>query len=382
MTNEIQKALQTLRDNAESDFERHRIDVLERDLTNPPTVEIIDDKHQRFLGISFRKRKEGHYFNPCLSIYRLVWLYHYGELPPKAIIHHIDHDKNNNNITNLIPMLPEEHRKHHAKGGFGHNGNRQKLPQITLTCSLCGKTYSGYYKVNDSRCPDCRKQIYREKAKQRARHKASEKRAKRLSESYHNSGIRQCQNCGEAYYYDAGHRNGRWHSEKYCSVECAKIGGAKANKVDRSRVCLVCGKQFEYKHKCQKTCSPECGRVLTLQAIKSRPLKRVISHCELCGKEIEHLPSDKPRFCSQDCVHKYMAKVNTKTEHVSPKEIRTCICCGKPFRVTKTAAKQWCSPECHQRLRTKQCPICGMMFAPKKKTQECCSKKCARHNHA
>lgn len=45
-TPEVQAALAVLRANAENDFEHHRLDVLERDLTAPPVVEVIDDKHQ------------------------------------------------------------------------------------------------------------------------------------------------------------------------------------------------------------------------------------------------------------------------------------------------------------------------------------------------
>ncbi|MBR0060330.1 MAG: hypothetical protein IJP68_02515 [Selenomonadaceae bacterium] len=36
LNNEVQNALTVLRANAENNFERHRLDVLERDLINPP----------------------------------------------------------------------------------------------------------------------------------------------------------------------------------------------------------------------------------------------------------------------------------------------------------------------------------------------------------
>ena len=39
MTDKVRVALAVLRDAAENDFERHRLDVLERDLTTPPVVE-------------------------------------------------------------------------------------------------------------------------------------------------------------------------------------------------------------------------------------------------------------------------------------------------------------------------------------------------------
>ena len=42
----VDQLLAELRELADTDFERHRIDVLERDLIAPPQVEQIDDKHQ------------------------------------------------------------------------------------------------------------------------------------------------------------------------------------------------------------------------------------------------------------------------------------------------------------------------------------------------
>ena len=51
----VAELLAELRDLTENDFERHRINVLERDLTSPPTVEIIDDTHQRFNGVTYSK---------------------------------------------------------------------------------------------------------------------------------------------------------------------------------------------------------------------------------------------------------------------------------------------------------------------------------------
>ena len=52
-TPEVVAALAVLREHAENDFERHRLDVLERDLTTPPQVEVIDEKTQIFAGVTF-----------------------------------------------------------------------------------------------------------------------------------------------------------------------------------------------------------------------------------------------------------------------------------------------------------------------------------------
>lgn len=218
MTDEVRKALQTLRDNATNDFERHRIDVLERDLTEPPKVEIVDDKHQRFLGINFRKNSKGYYFPNSLSLHQFVYGYFNETLPNGCDIHHDDHNKDNNDASNLIPLTKYEHGKVHG-------------------------------------------QVWHNQAK-------AERKAERMSKPYHGSGIRDCTVCGRPYYYDA--RNSK---RLTCSSECEKAlrkSKNKSRRADRSKTCVVCGKPFEYKHshKNQKACSPKCGRILSQRTLQ------------------------------------------------------------------------------------------------------------------
>lgn len=305
MTDEVRRALQTLRDNASNDFERHRIDVLERDLTNPPRVEVIDDKHQSFLGISFRKRKGGHYFNPMMSIYRLVWIYYRGELPPHAIIHHIDENKANNDIENLRSMEVSAHMKLHRRA--------DKNDSNLFVCQRCGVTFESI--ANRAMyCSTCRKKRQRERQRKKDEHKRLDEETKRLNEATRRiesiaGGIRTCPICNRLFFNYRDHRHG--HADrKTCSAECEqKLREQKhaEQRVDRTKICEVCGKPFKYFHKKQKTCSPECGHVLSARAAKGKEIaERVISKCEMCGKEIRHKTSEHPRFCSNDCVCKYM----------------------------------------------------------------------------
>ena len=72
MNEQVLTALEVLRNFAENDFERHRIDVLERDFTEPPKAEVIDDKHQKFNDFVFYKDLREHY-TLSISIQRFVW---------------------------------------------------------------------------------------------------------------------------------------------------------------------------------------------------------------------------------------------------------------------------------------------------------------------
>ena len=130
-TPEVVVALAVLRANAENDFERHRINVLERDLTAPPQVEVIDDTYQKFNDVVFHKNKQGHYVTSSTGIHRFVWQYYVGDIPEGYHVHHVDFDKANNQIENLQCLTKKEHSKIH----------RDKLPYFENICEVCGKTY-------------------------------------------------------------------------------------------------------------------------------------------------------------------------------------------------------------------------------------------------
>jgi len=51
--------------------------------------------------------------------HRLNWKLKYHYVPKGYIIHHIDGNKTNNAISNLMLMTPEEHTRHHDSLGLG-----------------------------------------------------------------------------------------------------------------------------------------------------------------------------------------------------------------------------------------------------------------------
>ena len=109
-TPEVIAALQTLKNAAENDFERHRISVLEKDLTAPPVVEQIDNTHQKFNGISYLQDHHN-YYSYRNFIHRAVYSYYFGEIPDDYVIHHRDHNPANNDISNLQLITQIEHRQ-------------------------------------------------------------------------------------------------------------------------------------------------------------------------------------------------------------------------------------------------------------------------------
>lgn len=214
-TPEVQAALQTLKNAAENDFERRRIDVLERDLTEPPTPEVIDDNHQRFNDVIYTKHASNGHYECASGLHRAVYSYYFGEIPAGYEIHHVDEDKSNNAVSNLQLLTKSEHL-------LIHYPSKYVLRQKKFICQNCGKEFIN---VNNGRvkfCPECR------------------------------NPEKICPVCGKKFRPAVGRK------AKCCSYVCA----AKFRYIGHmeKRNCVICGKEFlapiSHDTKC---CSRECG---------------------------------------------------------------------------------------------------------------------------
>lgn len=225
----VAELLAELRELTETDFERHRIDVLDRDLTTPPIVEIIDDTHQRFDGVVYRKDSCGHYEND-LRIHRAVWSYYHGKIPDDYQIHHIDKNKTNNAIENLQCLTRLEHRKAHSKKGTRVATPKKKI----FTCDHCGKQYEASDQGKNRYCSEkCkRRHVYQENIRPFI-----------------------CQHCGKTFSAN------RHNKPKFCSIRCAQAHRYLGHRFTRK--CLVCGKTFETTSGADAhCCSNHCAAVL------------------------------------------------------------------------------------------------------------------------
>ena len=208
-------------------------------------VEIIDDAHQRFNGVNYHRVKSGYFISINSRLHRDVWTFHHGAIPKGYDIHHVDFDKANNQIENLQCLTRKEHRQLHCA--------LHEPKQHELTCAVCGKSFLSGDKKR-KRCPEC------------------------LAEYK-----RQCEENRQA-----------------------KLNPPpKAPKPPRTKICVVCGKEFELKPEQslvhgRKTCSKECHDKICPPPLHDKP-------CVVCGKEIIHRPSEQPRFCSRDCLNRFMS---------------------------------------------------------------------------
>jgi hypothetical protein len=84
-----------------------------------------------------------------IRLHRLVYFSFNPNTPQNLHIHHLDHDKNNNKLSNLISIDKKKHASIHAKiniqNGFGLNGLDQKgvnHPKSKgFVLAICPKTY-------------------------------------------------------------------------------------------------------------------------------------------------------------------------------------------------------------------------------------------------
>ena len=153
----VAELLAELHELADNDFERHRIDVLKRDLTAPPVVEVIDDKNQKFGELSYYRQKSGHYVEN-LPLHRAVWAYYNGEIPDGCNIHHRDGNPANNAIDNLQCLTVAEHRRLH----------NATAPLRQAICQHCGKQFAtrnaggAVSKFCSDKCRDAHKFLVKE----------------------------------------------------------------------------------------------------------------------------------------------------------------------------------------------------------------------------
>lgn len=225
MNEQVLTALEVLRNFAENDFELHRIDVLEKDLTAPPKVEIIDETHQKFNGTIYLKNKRSGHFTRHKGLHRDVWEYFFGKIPDNEVfnVHHLDLNPNNNSPDNLQLLTQADHRRLHAK-----------LLKIKKTCPICGKVF--YNSSSKNKCCSLACGV-----KLRSINHAKSMPSKE----------KICPTCGKKFI-------AQYPKKIYCSRDCF---AAK-----KKKVCPICGETFFTSRSSKKIyCSKPCANYANAQ---------------------------------------------------------------------------------------------------------------------
>lgn len=196
----------------------------------------MKEKCQYFNGKKYTlDEKSGYYLNSTehKRLHRAVWEYYNGGIPSGYHIHHIDGNKENNHIDNLMMLDPCEHLRLHGA------------------------------KLTDEQI-----EWKRENLKKKARPKANEWHGSADGKEWHRQhakamgfGKKQiecvCEQCGKPFVAKDTGKN------RFCSNKCKTKWRWAAGVDNEKRRCVICGAEYETnKYSRVKTCSDLCHRKL------------------------------------------------------------------------------------------------------------------------
>lgn len=201
-----------------------------------------DKKHAYFNSEIFtRDEKTGYYLTTRnhkragRRLHRAVWEYYNGNISKGYHIHHIDGDKNNNDISNLRIMSAREHAIQHGKE---LTEEQREWKRNNVIKNAVPKA-SEWHKTEEA------SRMHREMAKKQWENKKPQKYV--------------CDYCGKEYeslnnYGEEGNR--------FCSNACKSAWRRKSGIDNEIRVCEVCGREFSVnKYKKTSICSRHCAMV-------------------------------------------------------------------------------------------------------------------------
>ena len=109
-----------------------------------------------FNGKKYYLNKRGYYrrydeHRKMFLLHRDIWDFYNGPIPLKHDIHHVDFNKFNNDISNLICLSKHDHQKLHGQTEkrkllgkmVGEWGRGKPEPRSLKVCHWCGKEFSG-----------------------------------------------------------------------------------------------------------------------------------------------------------------------------------------------------------------------------------------------
>ena len=182
-------------------------------------------------GYKFRKdKKSGYWLCSTLHkrLHRYIYEKYYGEIPKNCEIHHIDKNKDNNEIENLQLITKSEHRKLHAK-----ESDKEKL-RANLINNALPKAIE-WHKSNKGK--EWHKKHYQE-----------------TKDKLHINQKHRCLNCNKEY-------ESTGINSKFCSNVCKSQYRRKTGLDNIEKICDNCGKKYiSNKYSKTRYCSRSCSK--------------------------------------------------------------------------------------------------------------------------
>lgn len=196
-----------------------------------------DKKYAYFGGLRFcRDDRTGYYLNSTTHkrLHRCVYESANGKIPDGFQVHHIDHDKSNNELGNLELLTAKQHRKRHS----------DEMPEelrVFLRKNMIENAGPAAAKWHGS---DEGKEWHR-------------KHYEEMKSSLHTKKKLVCKNCGKEYEtVDTG-------KNSFCSNACKSAWRRKSGVDNERRKCAICGGEFTAnKYSGARCCSGSCAMKL------------------------------------------------------------------------------------------------------------------------
>ncbi len=182
-----------------------------------------------------RDEKTGYYLaskkvdgkRPRLHVY--TWEKYNGRVPKGFHVHHKDHDKSNNDISNLELIPSSKHSKHHAIDYVENHINDM------------------IEKLNNNARPKATE--WHKSEEGRKWHKEN---YEKIKNKLHVKEVYVCEFCGKEFQTLKG-------NNRFCSNNCKSAWRRKSGIDNEDRICIICNKNFiTNKYSKAKTCSNEC----------------------------------------------------------------------------------------------------------------------------
>ena len=193
------------------------------------------EKYKYYHNIKFTlDEKSGYYQNSTIhkSLHRFVWEENNGVIPNGYEIHHIDFDKSNNHISNLMLVDKKTHLEIHSKS---LTDEQRQFRRNNMNNVVRPKAIE-WHKSKEGL--EWHKKHYQECLKE------SKPKMKKI-----------CVFCGSEFI---GYSN-----SKYCSNKCKSAQRRKSEKDKITVKCIICGNYFiTNKYRPAKTCSKSCANIM------------------------------------------------------------------------------------------------------------------------
>jgi hypothetical protein len=186
----------------------------------------------KYNGKEYKLRKDQPYYcNGWNYLHRQVYIDNYGPIPEGYDVHHIDHDTENNDASNLAVIHHKKHRSYHAKKRVKEN------PEFFVDWQKAG-------------------------VKEAAKWHSSEEGIE-WHKNHWNSYMKKlfverkevCDNCEKEYI-----TNSSGTHDRFCSNKCKSDFRRKSGVDDEIRICPVCNESYTVnKYKKNITCGRSCA---------------------------------------------------------------------------------------------------------------------------